>query len=231
MTRQDHPELWTGIASYVASTRADRTTVAVPRRLREQQAIGHRANRSSARPLDLADVCVGGTCKPRLVQTIESQARKGQLARAVEPHVPMDRPADGTWLYAPHGAVLIVASGARVVCHLRGASLAAISSQHVGRHGLDLAGYRGGAGSFAGSHWWRPLCPRTWRAEGRLRWESNHSIRAGLAVSQEMARSGPLHELGTAAQPAGSRRSQGRSTALRDGASADDASASGSAVN
>lgn len=44
-------------------------------------------------------------------------------------------------------------------------------------------------------------------------------MRDGLAVGQEMARSGGLYELGAAAQPGGARRSQGRVAASREGAS------------
>jgi hypothetical protein len=40
----------------------------------------------------------------------------------------------------------------------------------------------------------------------------------GLAVGQEMARTGVLYELGAAAQPVGARRSQGRAAASREGA-------------
>jgi hypothetical protein len=49
---------------------------------------------------------------------------------------------DGRWLYAPLGALVVVAGGERIVCHACGEPLAAITRHHVERHELDLAGYR-----------------------------------------------------------------------------------------
>jgi hypothetical protein len=64
------------------------------------------------------------------------------VAESKKPHVPLDRLLDGTWLYAPYGAMRAVASGRQVVCHACGEPLAAISAQHARRHGLSLAAYR-----------------------------------------------------------------------------------------
>ena len=44
-------------------------------------------------------------------------------------------------------------------------------------------------------------------------------MRAGLAVGQNMARSGALHDLARPEQTPGSRRAQGRAAASREGAS------------
>ena len=60
-----------------------------------------------------------------------------------------------------------------------------------------------------------PSLAETRQAEGRRRWQSNDSVRDGLAVGQAMAKSGELHAVGVAAQPAGSRRQQGRRAASR----------------
>ncbi len=52
------------------------------------------------------------------------------------------RLSDGTWVYAPYGAMLAVEAGRRVVCHVCGDALSAISAQHAARHSLTFAGYR-----------------------------------------------------------------------------------------
>lgn len=139
---------------------------------------------------------------------------------ALEPHLPYARSGDGTWIYAPLGALLAVDDGARVVCHACGEQLTSISAGHLrSRHGMDPAGYRGRFGLNRKASLLAPALAQVRRDEGRRRWESNGGVRAGLAVGQRMAREGVLYELGAAAQPVGSRRSQGRSAASREGAS------------
>jgi hypothetical protein len=134
--------------------------------------------------------------------------------------VPVGRLADGTWVYAPHGSVLPVEVGRRVVCHACGDALAAISAQHARRHGLSLAGYRERFGLNRKQSLTAPELAHKRRVEGQRRWANNAGVRDGLAVGQQMARSGVLYELGAAAQPAGARRPQGRAAASRAGASA-----------
>ncbi|WP_416957788.1 MucR family transcriptional regulator [Nocardioides sp. T5] len=127
----------------------------------------------------------------------------------------MDRLNDDTWVYAPVGGVLVVDGGARIVCHACGDTLEAITRHHVRRHDLDLAGYRARFGLNRKTSLIAPALVETRRAEGLRRWESNDGVRDGLAVGQAMARSGELHAIGIAAQPAGSRRRQGRRAASR----------------
>jgi hypothetical protein len=159
------------------------------------------------------------------VQSTELQGRHRRDAptlragREREPHVPVDRLDDGTWVFAPYGSMLAVEDGARVVCHVCGEALAAISAQHARRHELTLAGYRERFGLNRKQSLLAPALAETRRIEGRKRWTDNDAVRAGLAVGQDMARSGALHELGAAAQPVGSRRRQGRVAASRTGAS------------
>ncbi len=136
----------------------------------------------------------------------------------MEPHVPVDRLDDGTWVYAPMGEVLVVAGGDRIVCHACGDALEAITRHHVRRHDLDLAGYRLRFGLNRKASLIAPSLAETRRAEGRRRWQSNDRVRDGLAVGQAMAKSGELHAVGVAAQPAGSRRQQGRRAASRSDA-------------
>jgi hypothetical protein len=131
-------------------------------------------------------------------------------------HVPMDRLDDGAWLYAPLGGMLVVAGGERVVCHACGDALAAITRHHVRRHGLDLGGYRERFGLNRKQSLIAPALAEVRREEGRRRWEANAGVRDGLAVGQAMAKSGELHDIGVAAQPAGSRRQQGRLPASRE---------------
>ena len=133
--------------------------------------------------------------------------------------MPLGRLPDGTWVYAPVGAMLPVDSGRRVVCHACGEWLAAVSAAHVRRHGLDLAAYRGRFGLNRKASLSSPTVQARRRAEGALRWRENAAVRSGLAVGQEMARSGRLYVLGAAAQPTGVRRAQGRRAASREGAS------------
>lgn len=139
--------------------------------------------------------------------------------RGVEPHVPCDRLDDGTWVYAPYGRMMVSADGARVVCHACGEPLTAISRGHVARHDLDVAGYRERFGLNRKQSLIAPALAQTRRVEGRRRYEANDQVRDGLAVGQDVAQAGALHSLGAAAQPAGSRRRQGREPASRDGAS------------
>lgn len=115
--------------------------------------------------------------------------------------------------------MLAVENGSRVVCHVCGDALAAISAQHARRHGLTLPGYRERFGLNRKQSLLAPGLAEARRVEGRRRWAENDGVRAGLAVGQDMARTGALYELGAAAQPPGSRRRQGRHSASRDGAS------------
>lgn len=137
---------------------------------------------------------------------------------AVDPHVPMGRLDDGTWLYGPFGEMLVVAGGDRVVCHACGDALEAVTRHHVRRHGLDLDGYRERFGLNRKQSLIAPTLQDVRRAEGLRRWQTNARVRDGLAVGQAMAKSGELHDIGVAAQPAGSRRRQGRHSASREGA-------------
>ena len=129
--------------------------------------------------------------------------------------MPIDRLDDGTWVYAPVGEVLVVAGGDRIVCHACGDALEAITRHHVHRHNLDLADYRLRFGLNRKASLIAPSLAETRQAEGRRRWQSNDRVRDGLAVGQAMAKSGELHAVGVAAQPAGSRRQQGRRAASR----------------
>jgi hypothetical protein len=161
------------------------------------------------------------------------RSRHSAGAGALEPHAPVDRLDDGTWVYAPVGGVLVVAGGERIVCHACGDALEAITRHHVRRHDMDLAGYRTRFGLNRKTSLIAPTLADARRVEGLRRWESNDRVRDGLAVGQAMAHSGELHAIGIAAQPAGSRRQQGRRAASRTdaapalaahrGAQADDA--------
>ena len=108
----------------------------------------------------------------------------------MEPHVPVDRLDDGTWVYAPKGEVLVVAGGDRIVCHACGDALETITRHHVRRHNLDLAGYRLRFGLNRKASLIAPSLAETRRAEGRRRGQSNDRVRDGLAVGQAMAKSG-----------------------------------------
>lgn len=121
-------------------------------------------------------------------------------------------------MFAQFGSMLVVEGGQRVVCHACGEPLADVSGAHAARHQLTLAGYRERFGLNRKASLLAPALAEERRAEGRRRWASNDGVREGLALGQEMARSGVLYELGASAQPTGSRRAQGRRAASRDGA-------------
>jgi hypothetical protein len=152
------------------------------------------------------------------VHLVHANAQRSDLDHpaAVEAHVPCDRLPDGTWLFAPLGQVLVVAGGERIVCHACGEALTAITRHHVRRHELDLPGYRERFGLNRKQSLIAPTLAETRRQEGLRRWEDNPGVRDGLAVGQAMAKSGELHSIGAAAQPAGSRRRQGRRAASGD---------------
>ena len=145
---------------------------------------------------------------------------KPAAGREREPHVPVGRLDDGTWVYAPYGAMQPVEAGRRVVCHACGEALSAISAQHARRHGLTLDEYRERFGLNRKQSLAAPELAQKRRVEGQRRWAQNTGVRDGLAVGQQMARSGALYQLGAGAQPAGARRPQGRAAASRAGASA-----------
>lgn len=135
-----------------------------------------------------------------------------------EPHVPVGRADDGSWLFAPLGSMLVTDDGARVVCHGCGEWLSQVSTGHARSHGLTLEGYRERFGLNRKASLVAPRLAALRRADGLARWASNSGVREGLAVGQAMARSGELKALGGAAQPRGSRRRQGRLAASREGA-------------
>lgn len=141
------------------------------------------------------------------------------VRRVLEPHTPCDRLDGGTWLYAPYGRILVVASGERVVCHACGDHLSSISAAHLARHQLTQVEYRGRFGPNRKTSLISPALARARAEEGRRRLASNAGVRDGLALGQVMARNGTLLSLGQAAQPVGSRSAQGRRAASSDGAS------------
>ncbi|GAA2165141.1 hypothetical protein GCM10009845_21980 [Pedococcus bigeumensis] len=140
-------------------------------------------------------------------------------SQAREPHLPCGRLADGSWLFAPLGVLVAVGDGAAVVCHGCGQALAALSAAHLGGHGLTPTTYRERFGLNRKASLLSPALAQRRREEGAARWVGNDRVRVGLAVGQEMARSGALYELGAGAQPQGARRVQGRLAASRSGAS------------
>lgn len=153
---------------------------------------------------------------------------RSSAGAALEPHLPVDRLRDGSWVFAPYAAMRSVESGERVVCHVCGDALAAVSAQHVRRHGLTLDGYRERFGLNRKQSLLTPALAETRRSEGHRRWAENAGVRDDLAQGQEMARTGVLHDLGARAQPAGSRRAQGRASASREGRHGRTATAAGS---
>ena len=145
--------------------------------------------------------------------------RRVVVRRDVEPHVPVGRLEDGTWVFAPPGAMLVVGGGELVVCHACGQALAAVSAGHLRPHGLTLARYRERFGLNRKMSLVAPALAAVRRVEGRRRWAANSGVREGLGVGQALARSGVLYGLGAGSQPRGSRRAQGRVAASRQGAS------------
>ncbi|WP_415836606.1 MucR family transcriptional regulator [Nocardioides marinus] len=109
--------------------------------------------------------------------------------------------------------------GRAVVCHACGEPLAGVSAAHARRHGLSLVAYRERFGLNRKTSLIAPALAEMRRVEGQRRWVENAAVREGLAVGQALARSGALYELGAKAQPAGTRREQGRLAASREGAS------------
>src|SRR6478609_833528 len=101
------------------------------------------------------------------------------------------------WVFAPFGALLVVDSRRRVVCHACGDALTALSAQHVRRHGLTLVEYRERFGLNRKTSLVSPVLAEKRRGEGQRRWAENGGVRDGLAVGQAMARSGaPLRARG-----------------------------------
>ena len=136
-------------------------------------------------------------------------------SEAAEPHLPVIRAVDGSWLYATPGQLLVVDGGWRVVCHACGAALTSIAVAHLRRHDLSLDAYRERFGLNKTASLLSPQLQAERREEGRRRWTSNVGVREGLSANHDLARSGALHQIGVAAQPAGSRRLQSRRTAAR----------------
>ena len=101
------------------------------------------------------------------------------------------------------GSMLAVDAGSRVVCHLCGEALAAVLAQHARRHGLTLADYRERFGLNGKQSLVAPMLAEKRRHEGRRRWAENPGVRDGLALGQQMAKSGVLHDIGVADTPRG----------------------------
>lgn len=158
-----------------------------------------------------------------IVQPVHTSGRSRRPAGAggLKPPGAVDRLEDGTWMFAPSGDVTVVAGGEALVCHAGGDALEAITRHHVARHDLDLPGYREWYGlnrkTSLSSHRRSPsYCARRACVGGRRTPRSAKVSRLG----RRLAKSGELHDIGSAAQSAGTRRTQRRRPASRDEASA-----------
>lgn len=124
-------------------------------------------------------------------------------------HMPVCRAADGRWLYAPLGALRAVDAGRLVVCHLCGQLLTHISRAHLQRrHQMDLPQYRQLAGLNRKQSLTAPALAARRRREGHRRFTDNEQVRAGLALGQQMARSGDLKALADECRPQASAQSR-----------------------
>lgn len=113
--------------------------------------------------------------------------------------------------FAPLGELLAVDGGERVVCHLCGQALAMLGATHLRQqHGWTADAYREAFGLRRGTSLCAPAVTERRRQLGLERYGSNRRLRDGLAVGQEMARSGRLLEMSHLAQPAGSARAETR---------------------
>jgi hypothetical protein len=108
------------------------------------------------------------------------------------------------------GELLVVDGGERVVCHICGRALAMLGATHLRQHGWTAEAYRQAFGLRRGTSLCAPAVTERRRRLGLERYGSNRRLREGLAVGQEMARSGRLLELSHLAQPAGSARAETR---------------------
>lgn len=123
---------------------------------------------------------------------------------------PMGALEDGTEYFAPLGQLEVVEDGRRVLCHLCGEPLRLLSTTHLRRHGWSPAEYREAFGLNRGT----PLCAPDESARRRdigiVRYRQNRGVRDGLALGQELVRSGEALAMAHAAMPAGSARLQWR---------------------
>ena len=130
--------------------------------------------------------------------------------RPVSESQPVGVLADGTEYFAPLGLLEFADDGRRVVCHLCGGSLRLLSASHLRRHGWTPADYREAFGLNRGT----PLCAPAESARRRdigiERYRKNRAVRDGLALGQEMVRSGEALAMAHAAMPPGSARLQRR---------------------
>jgi hypothetical protein len=119
-------------------------------------------------------------------------------------------PAADPVAFAPEGELLVVDAGEKVVCHLCGRAMAMLGATHLRQHGWTAELYREAFGLRKGTALCAPAVTERRRELGRERYTRNLRLREGLAVGQQMARSGRLLELSHAAQPAGSARAEAR---------------------
>lgn len=124
--------------------------------------------------------------------------------------MPVDRLPDGSWTYAPIGALVQVDSGARIVCHACGRPLTRLSAAHLRTHGLTQVVYRERYGLNRGTPLLAANLVATWRKEGFRRHRHLQAVRDGLAQGQAMAADGSLLTASHAAQGPGTLRQEGR---------------------
>ncbi len=123
--------------------------------------------------------------------------------------------------FAPIGELVVLDDGQRVVCHLCGEARSCCRPLICARHGWTAEAYREAFGLSTSTALCTPAVTAQRRELGLARYRHNKRPREGLAVGQQMARSGELLALSHAAQPVGSARTQTRLRATERAAARD----------
>jgi len=118
--------------------------------------------------------------------------------------------ADGTEYFVPLGVLEFVDDDTRVRCHLCGNAFRLLSATHLRGHGWTPAEYREAFGLNRGTPLCAPTVSAQRRSTGRDRYANNPRVRDGMALGQELVRSGEALRMAQAAAPAGSARLQRR---------------------
>lgn len=107
---------------------------------------------------------------------------------------------DGTGLHAPAGELVLEAGTGRICCHLCGRWFVSLGS-HVRRHGCTAASYREALGLCRSRPLVAAVLSRSIATRQGAVYRRSPALRARLAVGQQLAKTGELAVLASAAHP------------------------------
>jgi len=154
-----------------------------------------------------------GNTRPQRVAPLEARVTPSGSRRSRLRSGALGVLADGTEYFVALGQLEVVDGGTRVLCHLCGQPFRLLSTTHLRGHGWTPAQYREAFGLNRGAPLCAPSVSEQRRVAGYERY-ADPRVRAGLAIGQQMVRSGEALRLAHVAMPPGTARMQRRLRAL-----------------